>query len=94
MELVIDTDESTPLLARLIGPIKKAVLCGKLRPGDALPSIRQLANDLQLSSRAVARAYRLLELDSILRSTGRGTFVHPDAKANSKRIGWSWCPLS
>ncbi len=84
MEIVIDIDDAVPLFAQLIGQIKKAVLSDKLCPGDALPSIRQLANDLQLNNKTVAKAYRLLERDSVLQTKGyRGTFVHPEAKANS-----------
>ena len=84
MEIVIDIDDTVPLFAQLMGQIKEAVLTDKLRPGDALPSIRQLANDLQLNNKTVAKAYRLLERDSVLQTKGyRGTFVHPDAKANS-----------
>lgn len=84
MEIVVDIDDSEPLFAQLIGRIKQAVLAGQLRPGDPLPSIRQLANDLELNSKTVAKAYRLLERDSVVQTKGyRGTFVHPDAKANS-----------
>ena len=55
-----------------------------MRPGDALPSIRQLANDLDLNNKTVAKAYRLLERDSVIQTKGyRGTFIHPEAKANS-----------
>lgn len=84
MEIVVDIDDLEPLFAQLIGRIKQAVLAGQLRPGDPLPSIRQLANDLELNSKTVAKAYRLLERDSVVQTKGyRGTFVHPDAKANS-----------
>ncbi len=84
MEIVIDIDDAVPLFAQLMGQIKEAVLSDKLCPGDALPSIRQLANDLQLNNKTVAKAYRLLERDSVLQTKGyRGTFVHPDAKVNS-----------
>ncbi len=84
MEIVIDIDDSAPLFAQLIAQIKQAVLSEDLDPGDALPSIRQLANDLELNNKTVAKAYRLLERDSVIQTKGyRGTFVHPDAKANS-----------
>ena len=84
MEIVIDIDASVPVFAQLIEQIKKAVLRVSLRPGDALPAIRQLANDLNLNNKTVAKAYRLLERDSVIQTKGyRGTFVHPDAKANS-----------
>ncbi len=85
MQIVIDIDDPVPLFAQLIDQIKQAVLGNKIKPGAALPSIRQLANDLDLNSKTVAKAYRLLERDSVIQTKGyRGTFVHPDAKANSK----------
>jgi GntR family transcriptional regulator len=85
MEIAIDLEGETPLFAQLIAQIKAAVSSDELAPGDPLPSIRQLANDLELDSKTVAKAYRLLERDGIVQSKGyRGTFVHPDAKAQSK----------
>ncbi len=84
MEILIDIDNPEPLFGQLIAQIKQAVLSGQLGPGDALPSIRQLAIDLELNSKTVAKAYRLLERDSVIQTRGyRGTFVHPDAKVNS-----------
>ena len=84
MEIVIDIDDPNPPFAQLIGQIKQAVSSGDLGPGDPLPSIRQLASDLELNSKTVAKAYRLLERDSVIQSRGyRGTFVHPDGRANS-----------
>lgn len=84
IEIVIDIEDSVPVFAQLIEQIKRAALSGRLVPGDGLPSIRQLANDLQLNNKTVAKAYRLLERDSVIQTKGyRGTFVHPDAKANS-----------
>jgi len=84
MEIVIDIDDAVPLFAQLIEQIKQAVLSDEIGPGDALPSIRQLANDLQLNNKTVAKAYRLLERDAVIQTKGyRGTFVHPEAKANS-----------
>lgn len=84
MEIIINIDNPEPLFAQLVGQIKQAALSGELSPGDPLPSIRQLANDLELNSKTVAKAYRLLERDSVIQTRGyRGTFVHPDAKANS-----------
>jgi GntR family transcriptional regulator len=85
VNVVIDIEDSQPLFAQLIEQIKQAVLSGGLSPGDALPSIRQLAGDLDLNHKTVAKAYRLLERDSVIQTKGyRGTFVHPDAKENSQ----------
>ncbi len=83
MEIVIDIDDPNPPFAQLIGQIKQAVSNGDLVPGDPLPSIRQLAGDLELNSKTVAKAYRLLERDSVIQSRGyRGTFIHPEGPAN------------
>ena len=84
MEITINIEDSVPLFTQLIEQIKGAVLHGDIAPGDALPSIRQLANDLELNSKTVAKAYRLLERDSVIQTKGyRGTYVHPDAQVNS-----------
>jgi GntR family transcriptional regulator len=85
MEITIDIDGPLPQFEQLIEQIKAAVTAGVLKPGDALPSIRQLANDLELNSKTVAKAYKLLERDSIIEAKGyRGTYVHPKAKSNCK----------
>jgi len=84
MQIFINIDDPEPLFAQLIEQIKGAVTNGRLVAGDALPSIRQLAGDLDINSKTVAKAYRLLERDSVIQTKGyRGTFIHPDAVANS-----------
>ena len=83
MEIVIDIEDTQPPFAQLIEQIKQAVSAGELGPGDPLPSIRQLASDLELNSKTVAKAYRLLERDSVVQSRGyRGTFIHPQGREN------------
>jgi GntR family transcriptional regulator len=85
MEITIDIDNPVPQFEQLIDQVKAAITAGVLKSGDALPSIRQLANDLDLNSKTVAKAYKLLERDSIIETKGyRGTFVHPKAKTNCK----------
>ena len=91
MELVIDINDPEPLYAQLVSQVKNAVRTGAVAPGDPLPSIRQLSADLDMNSKTVAKAYRLLERDSVIQARGyRGTFVHPDAAANSTAdiTGW------
>ncbi|MBT5185367.1 MAG: GntR family transcriptional regulator [Kordiimonadaceae bacterium] len=84
MEIIIDIEGSVPLFAQLIEQIKQAVLNDKIMANDPLPSIRQLANDLDLNNKTVAKAYRLLERDEVIQTKGyRGTFIHPNAKVNS-----------
>ena len=83
MDILIDIDSSIPQFTQLIEQIKTAVQVEKVKPGDALPSIRQLATDLDLNNKTVAKAYRLLERDNIIQTKGyRGTYVHPNAIAN------------
>ena len=85
MEITINNDDPVPQFEQLIEQIKAAVTAGVLKSGDALPSIRQLANDLDLNSKTVAKAYQLLTRDAIIETKGfRGTYVHPKAKANCK----------
>jgi len=85
VEITIDIDNPLPQFEQLIEQVKAAVTSGVLKPGDALPSIRQLANDLDLNSKTVAKAYQLLTRDSIIETKGyRGTYVHPKAKSNAK----------
>ena len=91
MQIVIDIEDPNPPSAQLIEQIKQAVSSGQLGPGDPLPSIRQLANDLELNNKTVAKAYRLLERDSVIQSRGyRGTFVHPEGQSNSAVDLNSW----
>ncbi|MFT5210840.1 MAG: GntR family transcriptional regulator [Flavobacterium sp.] len=84
MEITIDIEAEMPLFEQLVDQIKKTVAQGKLQPGASLPSIRQLAGDLQINNKTVAKAYRLLERDTVIVTKGyRGTFVHENAVANS-----------
>ncbi|MEJ2416957.1 MAG: GntR family transcriptional regulator [Exilibacterium sp.] len=91
MEIIIDSDNPEPLFAQVIEQIKVAVQDMRLKAGDSLPSIRQLANDLDLNSKTIAKAYRILERDGVIQTKGyRGTFIHPDAATNCKvdLSGW------
>lgn len=52
------------------------VSSGRLMPGERLPTVRQLARDLNLAPGTVAKVYRILEQDGLLRTRTRGgTFV-------------------
>ena len=91
MEIIIDIDDPLPLFTQLVAQFKQAVASKQIAPGDALPSIRQLANDLDINNKTVAKAYKLLERDSIIQAKGyRGTFVHPEAVDNCELDLTSW----
>ncbi|GHG01693.1 GntR family transcriptional regulator [Thalassotalea marina] len=83
MEIDIDIESPIPLFNQLVEQIKRGVTKGQLLPGAPLPSIRQLANDLAVNSKTVAKAYKLLERDGVIESKGyRGSFIHQSAKQN------------
>jgi GntR family transcriptional regulator len=74
--LAIDTSSPVAPYEQLRQQVTALVLAGGLAPGDRLPSIRQLANDLGLAGGTVARAYRELESDGVVATRGRhGTVV-------------------
>jgi serine phosphatase RsbU (regulator of sigma subunit) len=73
MEIVIHTDESQPQAAQLVGQLKRAVMNDELGPDNCLPSVRQLANDLDISAKTVAQAYRQLESESLIRPGRSGS---------------------
>ncbi|MGE3619953.1 MAG: GntR family transcriptional regulator [Acidimicrobiia bacterium] len=76
MLLSVDPSLPLPVYEQICEQIRRMVAAGTLRPGHRLPTIRQLATDLGLAKGTVARAYELLESDSIIATRGRqGSFV-------------------
>lgn len=72
----ISAAASGPLYQQIVDRLKREVSEGRLEPGDALPSFRQLAEDLLVSVITVKRAYEELEREGIIyRRQGLGTFV-------------------
>jgi GntR family transcriptional regulator len=76
MNLQVDFRSHVPIYVQIIERIKDQVATGKLRPGDQLPTVRQMAADLRVNFNTVARAYRMLdEAGFISTQQGRGTYV-------------------
>jgi GntR family transcriptional regulator len=76
MLIRIDTESHVPPFEQLRIQITALVIAGELQAGARLPSIRQLAGDLGLAGGTVARAYRELEAEGLVRSRGaRGTAI-------------------
>ena len=73
----IDTNHPTPLYAQLERSIRFAIATGKLRIGEQLPTVRQLAVDLRINANTVAKVYAELERAGIVETRrGIGTFVN------------------
>ena len=78
MIIAIDLASPLPPYAQIRQAVMTAVADGDLQPGDRLPPIRQLAGDLGVAPNTVARAYKELEADGVVGSSGRrGTSVLP-----------------
>lgn len=85
MQITIDERSPDPVFAQLISQIREAVKSGELKPGAPLPTIRELAAELQINPNTVAKAYGLLERDAVIETRGRkGSFVHLNGKKHSK----------
>ena len=72
----IDPRDRTPIYAQLERGLRAAIATGTLGPGAQLPTVRQLAVDLQINANTVARVYAELERGGILETRrGVGSFV-------------------
>lgn len=61
MQIIITNNTKEPIYEQIGNQIKSLILMGELKEGDALPSMRQLAKDLQISVITTKRAYEELE---------------------------------
>jgi len=72
----VDPQSSEPLFQQIVNRVKQAVAVGRLKPGDRLPSVRELAKELVINPNTIARAFRELEGEGVtLSRRGSGTFV-------------------
>src|SRR5205809_4961724 len=89
----VDANHPTPLYAQLEQSIRFAIATGKLRIGDQLPTVRELAVALRVNANTVARVYAELERAGVLETRrGVGSFVsaspsraHP-AREHDRRL--------
>ncbi len=71
-----------PIYLQLMEQVKHAIETGALRPGEQLPGIRPLAEELVINPNTVAKAYRELEHDGVIElRQGAGAFVSRNARA-------------
>jgi len=76
MNIVIMNSSSSPIYEQIAEQIKAQIIDGSLDPGEALPSIRNLAKDLHISVITTKRAYDELEQQGFIDTVGgKGTFV-------------------
>lgn len=74
--LQIDFRSGLPIYAQIVDQVQAQVANGSLRPGDQLPTVRALAEELRVNFNTVARAYRILDEAQIISTQqGRGTYI-------------------
>lgn len=76
MDIIISNSSGEAIYEQIVSQIKAQIMSGQLAEGDALPSMRTLAQALRISVITTKRAYEELERDGfIVSQTGKGSFV-------------------
>src|SRR5271154_3388703 len=74
--LKLDLRSGVPVYRQIIDQVLGGISASSLKPGDQLPTVRQLAVDLAINPNTVVRAYRELEIREVLATQqGTGTFI-------------------
>ena len=74
--LHIDFRSGLPIYTQIVNQVQSKVAGGVLEPGEQLPTVRALAEELRVNFNTVARAYRILDEARIISTQqGRGTFI-------------------
>lgn len=86
MVIKLDFRSRDPIYVQIVDQVKTAIAAGGLRPGDQLPTVRQMATDLRVNFNTVARAYRLLDEEGVISTQqGRGTYILEQPIPNEQR---------
>ena len=76
MRFQINFKSGKPVYLQLVDQVKTAAASGVVQPGEALPSIRPLAEELRVNRNTIAKAYAELEHQGVIEtSAGRGSFI-------------------
>ena len=76
MQFELDFRSGQPIYLQIASQIRQKVASGELKPGDQLPTVRQMAIDLRINFNTVARAYRMLDEAGLISTQhGRGTYI-------------------
>lgn len=72
----LDLKSGVPVYRQIVDQVRGAIAAGSLSSGDQLPTVRQMAVDLEINPNTVVRAYRELEYGGLLEThQGTGTFI-------------------
>ena len=82
----LNPGDPRPVYRQIVDEIQRCVAVGIMRPDEALPAARALAEELKVNINTVQQAYRLLAAEgTVYIKRGMGTFVSPAAKAPKDR---------
>ncbi|HTV48508.1 MAG TPA: GntR family transcriptional regulator [Phycisphaerae bacterium] len=80
--ITVSTSSGAPLYRQIIDQVRARVAGGHLAAGEFLPSVRQLAEHLQINPMTVSKAYSLLEREGVIEFVrGQGMRVNPPGPA-------------
>ena len=83
----VDFEAGKPVYLQLADQIRYAAASGRLRPGDPLPSLRPLAEELRINRNTIAKAYSELETQGIIETIpGKGFFLKQNQSPFTDRV--------
>lgn len=72
----VDPLSGVPIYMQVLNQVKRAVASGLMKPGDQMPSVRELAMELTVNPNTIAKAYQELEREGVIKTVrGVGTFI-------------------
>jgi GntR family transcriptional regulator len=87
MRLQLNFKSGKPVYLQVVDQIKSAAASGAIRPGEPLPSIRPLAEELRVNRNTVAKAYAELENQGVIETiAGKGCFVRAASSPFRKAV--------
>ena len=76
LRLRVQPNSPAPIFEQIVQQIRRAVAVGRARPGDQIPTVRELASELLVNPNTIARAYQMMEqAGALVTRRGAGTFI-------------------
>jgi len=86
MQLHISTKDGVPIYLQIVNQVKYLVAAGRLAPGEEVPPIRALAEQLVVNPNTVAKAYHELEREGVVtKKHGSGTYISDNGSPLARR---------
>ena len=86
MQLHISTKDGVPIYLQIVNQVKYLVAAGRLAPGEEIPPIRVLAEQLVINPNTVAKAYHELEREGVVtKKHGSGTYISDNGSPLARR---------